>query len=58
MRISQYEQKDCTGQSMIADLNTDTPQGYRKEIGAQSATRLILTLEEPEAPLSLSGQLD
>ncbi len=43
---------------MIADRDTDAPQGHREGIGARDVTGPILTLEEPGAPLSLLGQLD
>ncbi len=40
---------------MIADKDTDAPQGDREGIGAQGITGPILTLEGPRAPLSLPG---
>ncbi len=43
---------------MIADRDTNAPQGYREGIGAQGVTGPILTLEGPRAPLSLPGQPD
>ncbi len=55
MRTYQRERKERIRQSMIADRDTNTPQGHREGIGARGITGLILTLEGPGAPLSLPG---
>ncbi len=43
---------------MIADRDTNVPQGHKEGIGARGTTRPILTLEGPGALLSLPGQPD
>ncbi len=40
---------------MIADKDTDAPQGYREGIRAQDIIGPILMLERLGAPLSLPG---
>ena len=43
---------------MIADWDTDALQDHEKRIRVRGVRGLIITLERPGAPLSLSEQLD
>ncbi len=58
MRRWQCEREERIGQSIIADRDTDAPQGHREGIGVRGITGPILTLEGPGAPPTLPDQPD